>query len=223
MNIKSIITTVLISGSCHLAMAQNCESSYFAQKGGKIETTEFDKSESVKSVTISTVASAQPGNGSFQSTLKSIKRDPKGTVLEDKTLHINCNGRETVLGLGIDDTQTKKEAVLDYPANMSVGTELKNEVTYEITKTEDGKTVKVSFKIIDRKVAGSEKITVKAGTWNCTKITYKMQFSFKMGFLNIPFNGEVTEWFNPEVGVVRTETTIKGEKDGHSEITSVSK
>jgi hypothetical protein len=41
-----------------------------------------------------------------------------------------------------------------------------------------------------------------------------------MGF---PINLKVTEWFNPEVGVVKSETWMKKKLESFTEITAISK
>lgn len=202
--------------------AQNCEESYFSKLGAKIETTEYDKNGTVKTITVNTVTDVQNNKG-FNASFRSVKTDVNGQVNEDKIWHYHCDEQGVLLGLGVDDTETQKEAALDYPASMSAGMALKNKATFMFSKTENGKTGKVTFKIFDRKVVGRERITVKAGSWDCTKISYKMHFSIKVGLFNLPIDAQVTEWFNPEVGVVRNEVWIKGNKEGYSEITSVKK
>ena len=222
MSLKQHLFLLYAFTLCNIAAAQNCESSIYAKTGTKIETTEYDKAGAKKSVTVLTVKDVQTSNG-IKAGVRSVKTEANGTVSEDKTIHYNCDQQGVLIGLGADDTDTKKEAVLDYPSNMTAGMMLKNNVAFEFRKEEDGKTIKVSVKIYDRKVVGKERISVKAGSWDCTKITYKFRFALKMGMLNLPINADCTEWFNPEVGTVRNETWVKGAKEGYSEITALSR
>ena len=207
---------------CKIASAQIFESSLYAKAGAKIEITEYDKAGAKKSTTVNTVKDVQTSSG-MNASVRSVKTEANGTVSEDKTIHYNCDQQGVLIGMGADDIDTKKEAVLDYPSNMTAGMMLKNNVAFEFRKEEDGKTIKVSVKIYDRKVVGKERISVKAGSWDCTKITYKFRFALKMGMLNLPINADCTEWFNPEVGTVRNETWVKGAKEGYSEITALSR
>ena len=95
---------------------------------------------------------------------------------------------------------------------------------YEVSQTgADGKKAKLTVKITDRKVGQKESISVKAGTWECTKLTYNFSMKIKVGLLSLPIDAKVTEWYSPEVGVVRSETWIKGKMESYSEITSIDK
>jgi hypothetical protein len=64
-------------------------------------------------------------------------------------------------------------------------------------------------------VQGKESITTPAGTWDCFKITYHSKVVIKIG-IGIPANADVTEWYAPGFGVVKTESN-----SGVTEITSV--
>jgi hypothetical protein len=66
-----------------------------------------------------------------------------------------------------------------------------------------------------RKVTGKESLTTPAGTWDCFTITYHSKMIFKMG-IGIPMNSDVTEWYAPGFGVVKTESN-----GGSTLITSV--
>lgn len=222
MHFKKSILLLFALALFKVAVAQNCESSYFANIGAKIETTEYEKNGQIKSITVNTVTDVQKSKG-INASFRSVKTDPNGTITDDRIWHYSCNGQGVLLGFGLEDSETKKESTLDYPANMSAGMGLKNKITYVVSKTENGKTGKMTLKIFDRKVVGSERIKVKAGSWDCTKISYKMHFSIKVGLFNLPFDAQVTEWFHPEVGVVRSEVWMKGNKESYSEITSLIK
>lgn len=222
MNVQRIVAVSFALGLFNAAAAQNCDSSPYAKKGSKIETTEYDKKGAIKNVAVNTVTDVQI-NGGTNSTFRSVKTDANGTVTEDRLWHYRCNDNGIVLGFGIDDTETKQEAILDYPTNMATGQTLKNNIKFEISKTENGQKGTLTIKIYDRKVVGKEYVTVKAGSWECTKITSKALFKLKLGPLSLPISFEITEWFNPQVGVVRSETWLKGSKEGTAEITSISK
>lgn len=69
-----------------------------------------------------------------------------------------------------------------------------------------------------------EKITTPAGSWDAYKITYNGLFRMQMAGIGIPMNMQVTEWFVPGFGVVKTETYSKnGKLMGSSLLTSLKK
>ncbi len=61
--------------------------------------------------------------------------------------------------------------------------------------------------IYNRQVIGPESVTTSAGTWNCIKITYKSKVNYKSGPFPAPnINIDVTEWYAPGVGIIKTQT-----------------
>ncbi|MDY0986670.1 hypothetical protein SOM12_04530 [Flavobacterium sp. CFBP9031] len=202
-------------------MAQVCEKSYYSKKGSSIQTTEYGAGKEIKSVTTLTVTGASLKNGEVTSDLHSVKTQD-GKVTEDKTLHYSCNVNQVLWGVGAVDTKTKKEAAFNYPNNMIKGQDLKTNMVFEYQQTSpEGKNVKLSVKVNNRKVTGNESISTKAGTWKCIKITYDFELKIKVGFIGIPVKAKVTEWYNPEIGVVRSEIWAKDKLESYSEITSL--
>ena len=73
----------------------------------------------------------------------------------------------------------------------------------------------MSVEITNRKVEGKESITTAAGTWDCFKISYHSKVLVKI-IVGIPMNSNVTEWYAPGFGVVKTESN-----GGWTAITSI--
>jgi hypothetical protein len=74
----------------------------------------------------------------------------------------------------------------------------------------------LTMTISDRKVIAQESVTTTAGTWNCFKITYRCKVGVKTGPFSIPTNIDITEWYAPGFGVIKTES-----KYGSTAITSI--
>lgn len=111
-----------------------------------------------------------------------------------------------------------------FPNEMPQGLVMSPNLKLEYTGQDaQGKKGTVAVEIRDRTVRGVEKISVAAGTWNCTRLTYDFKITLKVGLLRIPFNANVTEWYHPEVGVVRSEVRSKDKLLSHSVITSITK
>jgi hypothetical protein len=213
------LCVLALASSVH---AQTCESSVFARNGAVIETTEYNDKDQVSGVQVYTVANIAKTAAGVQSAPRSIKKDKGGKVTEQKVFHYACNVQGVRWGMGFQDTKTHQEATLVYPTDMRPGQNLNTQIEGEYTgKTPEGKNAEVGVKINNRKVVGTEKISLKAGAWTCTKITYDFLFRLKVGFVGLPLNFTVTEWYSPEVGVVRSETRMKGTLFSHSEITAV--
>ena len=58
----------------------------------------------------------------------------------------------------------------------------------------------------NRSVQAKEKVTSPAGNWDAFKITYHSKIKMKIAGIGIPVNTEVTEWYVPDFGIVKTES-----------------
>lgn len=104
---------------------------------------------------------------------------------------------------------------LEYPSTMKEGDVLKDASLSMDFKSTSGLGGHISIDMTNRKVEGKENITTPAGTWSCFKITYHSKIIFKMG-IGIPMNSNVTEWYAPGFGTVKTESN-----SGNTEITAI--
>lgn len=104
---------------------------------------------------------------------------------------------------------------LEYPANMNVGDQLKDG-HMEMETDSKGMKQTLTMDITNRKVEGKESVTTPAGTWDCYKITSSTKMKIKTMGVGIPINMDVTEWYAPGVGVIKTES-----KGGGTAITAI--
>ena len=109
-------------------------------------------------------------------------------------------------------------ATLNYPSTLIVGSKLAdNEFTAD-TYTGGMKLMSMTLKVTDRKVEGKENITTPAGTFECYKITSNQNIK---AIFNM--NIQTTEWFSPNIGVIKTESYRKGELSSSMMITKITK
>ena len=114
------------------------------------------------------------------------------------------------------NTDVKAENVyLEYPSSIHAGDKLKDG-HMEMNIDNKGMQQTIIMDVTDRKVEDNEKITTTAGTWDCYKITNKTKLKIKTMGIGIPMNMEVTEWYSPGFGVVKSKT-----KYGETAITSI--
>ena len=93
---------------------------------------------------------------------------------------------------------------ISYPSALSAGQVLPD-ASITIAAASGGMSLmKMTVSITNRKVVGTESVTVPAGTFECFRITYDMEtkFGFKM-------QNSATEWLNKGAGLVKTETLDK--------------
>lgn len=203
--------------------AQDCNQSYYAKKGARMEMTEYDKEKQKKSVTVTTIEDVKLVNSGFTSKFRQVKSDAGGNVSEDKTCTFSCDANGQKLGLGVNDPKTNAELAALYPTIPETGKVILPDINYTIEKEEDGKKAKLSMIISNRKVTGTDKIKSPAGSFECLKLTYDLKIKLKLGIISLPLDVSVVEWYSREVGVVRTESWMKGKLEGYSLLTSVSK
>lgn len=113
-------------------------------------------------------------------------------------------------------TATATDVYLEYPATMNIGDQLKDGHLAMDSESQGGIKSSVEIDITDRKVLGKESVTTAAGTWECYKITSKNKITSRIAGIGIPIKMDVTEWFAPGFGIVKTES-----KGGKTEITSI--
>jgi hypothetical protein len=98
------------------------------------------------------------------------------------------------------------ETYLDYPSAINTGDRLKDGQFTAETETTPGVKTSIEVKISERKAESKETITTSAGTWDCIKITAINIITTRIAGIGIPIKLEVTEWFAPGFGVVKTES-----------------
>ena len=104
---------------------------------------------------------------------------------------------------------------LEYPADMKAGDKLKD-AEFNMDYTANGIASNINVNMTERSVLGKENVSSPAGSWDAFKITYKSRIRMKVAGIGIPVNMDVTEWYVPDFGVVKTES-----RNGTTLITSI--
>jgi hypothetical protein len=221
---KSILPVLLLFSMA--SFSQNCSGFYYLQNNKTIEMTITNKKGKDVGKNIYTIANVQRSGSTVTSTVNSEFITSNGKSVAKATNVIKCTNGIIMMDLKmfIPSTQQEQmgtvssaggEAYLEYPSNMKEGDMLKDGQFSMDYKSSTGLNGHVSVDITNRKVGGKESITTAAGTWDCYKITYHSKVVIKI-VLGIPMNSDVTEWYAPGFGVVKTESN-----NGKTEITSV--
>ena len=113
-------------------------------------------------------------------------------------------------------TATASNVYLEYPAVINAGDQLKDGLLNMDYESSGGLKSSIEISITERRVEGKESVTTPAGTWECYRITSKNRITSRIAGIGIPIKMDVTEWFAPGFGVVKTES-----KTGKTEITSI--
>jgi len=218
-----LIAVMTVTGIA--AFSQDCKNYFYLQNNKTIEITIANKKGEASGKQVYTVSNFQSSGGTSTSTVNSEMFDKKGKSITKSVSTVKCMNGVMMMdmkmsmpqtGQDVGSTDAKAENVyLEYPALMKVGDVLKDG-HMEIETDNKGMKQTLSLDITNRKVEGNESITTPAGTWQCFRISNNTKMKIKTMGIGIPMNMDVTEWFVPGFGIVKTES-----KYGSTEVSSI--
>ena len=210
---KIIFFTLLLPG--FVSFSQNCDTYYFFQQNKTVEITFTNRKGKETGKNIYTISDVKKSGDTYSSTINSEVFDSKGKSIAKAANNIKCTGGVLMMDMKmfIPSTQQQQmgmaeggaEAFIEYPSNMKEGDKLNDGQFSMDFKMQSGINAHVDMNITNRKIDGKESVTTPAGTWDCFKISYHSKIKMKIG-IGIPINADVTEWYAPGFGVVKTES-----------------
>lgn len=224
MKLLATLTLLLLS---ERIFSQDCSNYYYFQDNKTVEMTISNNKGKESGKMIYRISDSKKSGGALSATVKTEFIDNKGKSGMQSTNKVQCvNGvmqmdmkflipagqqQQTQAG-----TATATDVYLEYPATMNVGDQLKDGHLALDSESQGGVKSSVEIDITERKIIGKESVTTPAGTWECFKITSKNKITSRIAGIGIPIKMDVTEWFAPGFGIVKTES-----KGGKTEITSI--
>lgn len=215
------------------ATAQDCKNYYYMLPHSEVEMTIQDGSGAPIGKQVIKVGEVKNEGGEMVSSFTSAFTAKDGKTLGQGQGKFKCSGS----GIAVDvkmmmpnNPMASQEASLKgsegflvYPSSLSAGQSLPD-ASFTMNTETSGMKMSLTYKVKDRKVAGREKITTEAGSWDCYRITFKADFTITMMGKEMPMDFTGTEWFSPGFGVVKTESADKnGKKLGSTLITKLVK
>lgn len=221
---KILLALALLSS--YVADSQECGNYYFFQNNKTIEMAISNKKGKESGKLVYAVSNVNKKGDITTAAINSEFFDKNGKSISKATNNVQCENGTLMMDMKMfipsgqqqqmgDISGSGATSFLEYPPGMKEGDALKDASFSMDFKSTSGIGGHVSIDMTNRKVAGKESATTPAGTWDCYKITYHSKMVFKMG-IGIPMNADVTEWYAPGFGVVKTESTA-----GNTEITSI--
>ncbi len=214
---------VLISAFCY---SQDCKNYYYLQNNKTIEMTIYDKKGSESGKNVYTISGFKGNAAGASANVNSEMFDKKGKTIAKSVSFIKCAGGVMMMDMKMNmpagqaaqvgqTDATAQNFYLEYPSSMKEGDVLKDG-NMDMDIQNKGMKQSLSMSVNNRKVEGKEKITTTAGTWDCFKITNQTKMKIKTMGIGIPMNMDVTEWYAPGFGVVKSSS-----KYGETVITSI--
>jgi len=218
---------ILISGLLfsQAAYNQNCNF-YYLQEGKTIEMTFKNKKGKETGRQVYSISNVTKSGTTTTSTIHSEFFSDKGKSTTKAVNNIKCSQGVLMMDMKLFIPAAQQEQMgeatakagnvyLEYPTDMKEGDMLKDSEFNMDYKMNGGIAASVAVSITERKVVGKETITTPAGNWDCFKITSKNKITTKV-VVAIPIRAEVTEWYAPGFGVVKSDAN-----GATTEITSI--
>jgi len=207
--------------------SQDCSNYYYLQNNKTIEMTISNKNGKESGKMTYVVSDSKKSGNSVTATINSEFVDAKGKTITKGTNNVKCENGVMQMDMKVfippaqqeqmkSGTANATDVYLEYPANMNVGDQLKDGQFNMDYESASGLKSSIEISITERKVEGKESVSTPAGTWECFKISAKNKIHSKIQGIGFPITMNVTEWFAPGFGVVKTES-----KTGKTEITSI--
>ncbi|HOZ84741.1 MAG TPA: hypothetical protein PK191_04575 [Niabella sp.] len=220
---KSIFTLTILLFTSHCFAQCNY---YYLQNNKTVTIGMFDRKGKESGQTVYKVSNVKKAGSTSSGDVQSEVFDKKGKSIAKGTGTMQCKSGILMMDMKMlmnpqqaqqfKDADVKgKGAYLEYPTSVKVGETLEDASFDMDINMESGIAANLSIDITNRKVEAKESITTPAGTWQAFKITYHSKTVLAMG-ISIPINMEMTEWFVPDFGVVKTES-----KWGKTELLSI--
>ncbi len=229
----SLLFLLLLPGSS--ARSQDCSKYLFLQQGKTIEVTNYNKKGEPNGRNVYTVSNVSSSGGITTGTLSSQMFDKKERPTNTSTSTVKCTGGLIQMDMKFmlpDGPAGKMSSaqvsgtggILEYPPAMKAGDTLKSGYIVLSNSGNNGPGgpggppgpppppnpfgggSTLTMWIYNRQVVAQESVTTTAGTWNCVKIAYKSKVNYKSGPFPATINIDVTEWYAPGVGIIKTQT-----------------
>ncbi len=200
-----------------LSFSQSCPEYFSMQEGTMWEQQNFNSKNKLESTTNAYIKEYSTTNTGHEllieiRTVDKRKNELNGTLTyrcENGVLYMDMS--DFLQQMNIDLRQYEDMDIeinndgIQYPSELIPGTTLPDANLTIAISMQGMKIMSVSVDILDRQVVTNESVTVPAGTFDATKISYTLQS--KVGFAKTQLS--VIEWVSSSSGVVRSETYDK--------------
>ncbi len=217
---KQILILMAYCALFSSAFAQDCKNFIYMTNG---KVVKYSATNPKGKLTTKMVYSVKSKSGN-KANISSQVFDDKGKEISNVNAEMICDGNNLKIDMrnfmpSANASQFKgmtakaDVSYLNYPAKMKIGEDLPNGNFSMQMFDKDTKVADISFKIVNRKVEGTESVTTPAGTNDCYKISYTAEIKTTTFGIAIPFQMKITEWYSTKLGLyVKSEASNKNGK-----------
>lgn len=196
------------------AMAQDCTFFFPQTKGTQMIKKGYDAQGNLQSVMTYVVDDVDDIPSGLQVEANYVFSDNKGTVVDRGDVDAFCQDGEFFIEMkeilntpsfvtSVNSDMVAESQVINYPSvqqGAADGDNYFDDINVQIYSKKNRKDRK-NISIYDREYVKTEAITTPAGTFDCTKVKFKV----KARSPKETIEGYGYEWYAPNVGVVRSE------------------
>lgn len=196
------------------AMAQDCTFFFPTTKGTQLVKKSYDAKGNLSGVMTYIVDEVENKQSGMEVEADYIFMNNSGTVIDKGELEAFCQDGEFFMDMKevlsnpsfvstVNTAVAATDAVINYPSvaqGASPNDVYFDDVAINIYSKKNRKDRK-NISIYDRKYVKTEEVTTPAGTFDCTKVKYKI----KSRSPKETIEGYGYEWYAPNIGVVRSE------------------
>lgn len=222
-------------GTEKISATAGCDKLILFHKGAIIEGTSYDAAGKETSKQTTTVTDVKDEGGVLTATSAS-QMNSSATGGKTMNLVYKCDGNNLFMDISsmlqnFEGLNHLKGGIkpIQFPINISVGQKLPD-ASYTIAMDKGPVKMDITATYKNRIVAAKEKITTKAGSWDCYKVTTDIESDVQgldaetkkiMDAVKEKMKMSMTMWYNPELGIVRMEMYQSGKLNIRTDITSV--
>ncbi len=232
--IKSLIVLSVCCYSFALS-AQDCSALEIVSEGQVMTYGSFNAKDKEVGSHTTTILSKENSNGGVAIEIEVSYYDKKDGFIQKSGAKYTCDGGTISLDMmttfpGSMDTYADMELEVIQnenflPANPTVGATL-DDAIFKVNITMSGNQPFGGIDAIytNRKVLSKETLTTPAGSFECFKIQSEYEINTKTLGIGIPIRGSSTDYFNPAIGMIKTESyNKKGKMTGYTLLTELKK
>jgi hypothetical protein len=214
-----------------------CTNMIFFQQGAEINAKSYNAAGKEQGSMHTKVKEVKEENGMTVAYVEASDTSDSKHIINMK-YNYKCDGKSIYLDLATMMRSTAQQqdakfeaSLIEYPINVSAGETLPD-ASGTMAMEKGGKRMTMKYHYKDRKVEGKETIKTPAGTWDCLKISNRVEIEMDFPGLDekakkmmqartIQMKTTGITWFSPDFGIVKMELYQNGKLQSKNEIVSV--
>jgi hypothetical protein len=215
-----------------------CNKLIFFQQGAEIVTKSYDGAGKEISSQLTKIVSVKNEGGMTVAYAEASDTTRFNNHVSNMKYSYKCDGKTIYFDLATmlrsnaqDPNATIEASTVEYPIAVSAGQTLPD-ANGTMSFERKGKKTNMKYRYKERKVDGKEKVTTPAGSWDCYKISNRvdvevdfpgMSDKAKQMMQNMTNQMKTTgvTWFSPDFGIVKFELYQNGKLVSRNEIIAV--